>query len=180
MKSGLVFILALMITSFGAIAQETNWKSFPQKTADTLHTDHILSDTLPAPKNAVGSLEINVSPEIVAANEAYTEASKNTPQIKGYTILLFSGSGANSKLKARNLEINFNEKFPKTITHLAWKSPNYEVRAGDFRTKLEAEKTLKEIRAEFPTAFVKSDLIELPALYEESPTLEEEGAEEIR
>lgn len=176
-KMTLRFILFIGFVAFsiGLLGQVENnaWKSFPTNdTIKTIGAEGILSDTLPHMEN-LGSLPVcikpgtstfSASPEIIEWNEKYTEKSKNNTKIKGYTILLFSGSGANSKLKARNTLVHFDEKYPGCQSHLAWKSPNYEVRIGDFRTKLEAEKLLQEIKEEFPTAFVKADFIELPLL----------------
>ena len=163
---------AFSIVSIGQV-ENNDWKSFPTKDSNKIvGTEGILSDTLPHTEDLTslpvcikpGTSTFSASPEIIEWNEKYTEQSKNNTRIKGYTILLFSGSGANSKLKARNTLLQFDEKYPGCQSHLAWKSPNYEVRIGDFRTKLEAEKLLQEIKEEFPTAFVKADFIELPLL----------------
>lgn len=67
-------------------------------------------------------------------------------------------------MKAREVLIKFQGRYTNGVTHLAWKSPNYEVRLGDYRTKTEAQRDLVLIKAEFPTAFIKTDMIELPAL----------------
>jgi hypothetical protein len=163
---------AFSIVSIGQV-ENNDWKSFPTSDSNkAIGVEGILSDTLPHIEeiNPVmesvrpGTSTFSASSGIIEMNEKYTEQSKNNTKIKGYTILLFSGSGANSKLKARTTLVHFDEKYPGCQSHLAWKSPNYEVRIGDFRTKLEAEKLLQEIKEEFPTAFVKADLIELPLL----------------
>jgi hypothetical protein len=170
----LILFISLFFTFSIAFSQErNNWKSFP--TTDTNKStagEGILSDTLKSNPISTtdtlsGSFNFEVPEDVQNLNKLYTDQSKNNPQIKGYTILLYSGSGANSKLKARNILLQFNEKFSESAAHLAWKSPNYEVRVGDFRTKLEAEKLLQDVKLEFPTAFVKKSMIELPVLRKE-------------
>ncbi len=127
------------------------------------------TDSAPKVKTPVkpGSKETIVSPLILTENEKYSEYSKQHPQIKGYTILLYSGSGANSRLKAREMAKKFEAKFEGVTTHVTWKSPNYEVRIGDYRTKVDAQIDLELITSEFPTAFIKTGMIELPSLEKE-------------
>jgi hypothetical protein len=176
------FLFSLVLISVLSYSQEKNnsWKSFPTST-DTikqvgyegiLEDEKIDENQLRHATIKPGSSTQNASSEILKANKQFQDQSKINPTIKGYTILLYSGSGANSKLKARNTLMKFEQLYPDCITHLAWKSPNYEVRIGDFRTKLEAEKLLKTIGTDFPTAFVKTDMIELPPLEKQFTEME--------
>lgn len=152
-------------------AQEENEGWTPIQKIDTLKSLESTSswskqtDSAGTPKVIVpGTKTINVDPEIIKENEKYTEYSKQHPQIKGFTILLYAGSGANSRLKARDMAQKFEQKFEGVDTHVAWRSPNYEVRVGDYRTKIEAQIDLELVKQEFPTAFIKAGMIELPAL----------------
>ncbi|UTW68156.1 SPOR domain-containing protein [bacterium SCSIO 12643] len=183
--SRLIFFVSVFMMPLVIFSQENNaWKSFPAapdtntvKTGEGILTDTLSNTVEKALEDSTrGHLKSNVPIKVQELNEIYTEQSKNKPQIKGYTVLLYSGSGANSKLKARNILLEFNEKFPdcNSASHLTWKSPNYEVRIGDYRTKLEAERLLQKIKEEFPTAFVKKAMIELPALRPEEESESEE------
>lgn len=187
--SRLIFFISIFLIPSVIFSQENNdWKSFPASPdTNTVNAgEGILTDTISNTVEKIledstkGHLKSNIPPEVQELNDIYTEQSKNKPQIKGYTVLLYSGSGANSKLKARNILLEFNEKFPdcNSASHLTWKSPNYEVRIGDYRTKLEAEKLLQKIKEEFPTAFVKKAMIELPVLRPEEKSKSEELEEE--
>ena len=56
----------------------------------------------------------------------------------------------------------------KTIdTYITYNAPNFFLKVGDFRTRLEAEKIKSEIEAEFPTSFVVKEKINLPRLEKE-------------
>ena len=153
-------------------AQEENEGWTPIQKSDTLKslestsTWSNQSDSSIATTKVIvpGTKTINVDPAILTENEKYTEYSKQHPQIKGYTILLYAGSGANSRLKARDMAQKFEQKFEGVDTHVAWRSPNYEVRVGDYRTKIEAQIDLELVKQEFPTAFIKAGMIELPPL----------------
>lgn len=171
MRVGL--ILVAFIFSLSGFSQ-TDWKTFPKtgekEQGKSVGKEAILSDTMQASQSTQGindtsgTLEITVSPEIIELDDMLKEAAKNDSRIKGFTLLIFSGSGANSKLNAHQKQTEFKNLYPDYISHLAWKSPNYEVRVGNFRTKIEAEKVLQEIKRDYPSAIVRADLIELPEL----------------
>ena len=46
-----------------------------------------------------------------------------------------------------------------------WLQPNYRLRVGDFLTRFQAEKVLREIKARFPKAYIVRDKIEVPKEY---------------
>jgi len=80
----------------------------------------------------------------------------------GYRIQLFSDSGNNSKTAAQAVQDEFLVKYPETGVYLTFKSPNYKVRIGDFRTRLDAQRFLNEIAVDYPNAFIIADQINLP------------------
>lgn len=168
-------LFTLAFISFAGFSQErgNDWKSFPSQDTNSVEKgkEGIVSDvpadsstTVIKTKVEPGSKTIIASEAIMFEDKKYTEYSKANPQIKGFTILLYSGSGANSRLKAREVAVKFQEQYPDGVTHVSWKSPNYEVRMGDYRTKIEAQHDLEIIKEQFPTAFIKSAMIELPPL----------------
>jgi hypothetical protein len=83
--------------------------------------------------------------------------------IKGYRIKIHFGS---DKAKAREIKAKFLAKYPDVPAYEKYDQPNFNIRVGDFRTKLEAYKFLKEIQIEFPSAFLVQDEIEYPSLNE--------------
>jgi len=84
--------------------------------------------------------------------------------IPGYRIQFFFDSGLNSSDRAREARDAFMLLFPEIPAYISWKAPNYRVRAGDFRTKLEAEKLLQMILIDYPTAWVTKDEINFPVM----------------
>lgn len=81
--------------------------------------------------------------------------------IKGYRIKIHFGSDKN---KAKEVKAKFISKFPEIAAYEKYDQPNFNIRVGDFRTKLEAYKALKEIQLEFPSSFLVQDEIEMPEL----------------
>lgn len=168
--SGKIIVVLVLLLVMGQVYAQRNWRKFPSKNSDTEKVEGVVADTMKdASKEVVepitivpGYTSIQVDSSITFLDDQLKEEDKNDPRIQGYTIIIWSGSGANSKNGARWKQKVFNESFPIYETHLTWKNPNYEVRVGDFRTKIEAEKVLNEINEEFPTALVRSARVELP------------------
>lgn len=83
------------------------------------------------------------------------------PEIDGYRIQLFFDSDKDAIYGARS---QFISKFPKVDTYVEFNAPNFMLKVGDFRTRLEAEKVKSEVEAEFPTSFVIKEKINLPRI----------------
>ncbi len=81
--------------------------------------------------------------------------------IKGYRVKIHFGS---DKSKAKEIKAKFISKFPDVPAYEKYDQPNFNIRVGDFRTKLEAYKFLKEVQVDFPSAFLVQDEIEFPKL----------------
>lgn len=85
--------------------------------------------------------------------------------IPGYRIQVYFDSGINSGERARKVKDEFEEMFPEIPGYITWKAPNFRVRVGDFRSRLEAEKALKDISEEYPNAWVIKDEINFPPIF---------------
>ncbi len=81
--------------------------------------------------------------------------------IPGYRIQIYFGA---IRQKALEAKADFASKHPNITTYLSYQQPNFKVRAGDFRTRLEAQKLLKEIQGWYSTSFIVQDDIRIPAL----------------
>ena len=90
----------------------------------------------------------------------HVEINSKAP-IKGYRVKIHFGTDKNI---AREIKGNFMAKFPDVPAYEKYDQPNFNIRVGDFRTKLEAYKFLKEVQTDFPSAFLVQDEIELPEL----------------
>lgn len=81
--------------------------------------------------------------------------------LKGYRIKIHFGA---DKAKAKEIKAKFIAKFPDVPAYEKYDQPNFNIRVGDFRTKLDAYRFLKELQSEFPSAFIVQDEIEFPEL----------------
>ena len=108
------------------------------------------ADSLQQKVNADPRLHTFVNKHI-ALNEKVKE--------KGYRVQIYFGA---DKAKAKDVKSRFLTAFG-TDAHAyeIYEVPNFKIRVGDFRTRLEAYRFLKEIKGEFPTAFIVESEVEI-------------------
>ena len=107
-----------------------------------------------------GNVEIIENNSIKELMQKQDEINSKT-SIKGYRIKIHFGS---DKTKAKEIRSKFLSKFSNIPAYEKYDQPNFNIRVGDFRTKLEAYKVLIEIQTEFSGAFIVQDEIEFPSL----------------
>jgi hypothetical protein len=80
--------------------------------------------------------------------------------ITGYRVQLYSGS---NRTKAQEIRMDFSRMYPSRAVYLQYSQPNFRVRAGDFRTRLEAVKFHTALNTHFAASFVvKDDIMIIP------------------
>lgn len=84
----------------------------------------------------------------------------------GYRIRVYSGNQQNtSKNKAYTIQKEMNELLPDLKTYVVFKTPNWRLLVGNYRTSEEANAMLRELRRQFPAygkeMFVVKEEIEL-------------------
>ncbi|MBL4652134.1 MAG: SPOR domain-containing protein [Flavobacteriales bacterium] len=167
-------VLLFFSVNMYALAQEeqndeATWKLYPNDSTEVINETSILDTT------NIGTLTISSGPAFVEIVQDYRVKQllekdkylneKNDPlQIDGYRIKIYFGSGANSQKEANQAKARFLEKFSKTKIYVKWTTPNYTTSVGNFRTKMDAEKFLKEMSVDFPEGFIVPSKIDLPEL----------------
>lgn len=86
------------------------------------------------------------------------------PHIDGYRVQLYFDS---DRANINDARFRFISRFPKIDTYVEFKTPNFFLKVGDFRTRLEAEKVKAAIETEFPTSFIIKEDVFLPRLEKE-------------
>jgi hypothetical protein len=114
-----------------------------------------------------GNIEIIKDSRIDALVEKQSEVIPPAinPQIDGFRIQLFFDS---DKSQINSAKAKFMSYYKTIDTYVTYNAPNFFLKVGDFRTRLEAEKIKAEIEAEFPTSFIVKEKINLPRLEKDS------------
>ena len=109
-----------------------------------------------------GHIQIIQDDKVDLLVSKHVQINQNRKGIEGYRIQIFFDSGNNSKTKAQSIYEGFKAKYPDVGAYLSFKSPNYKVRVGDFRSRLDAQRFLNDIAVEYPNAWIIADMINLP------------------
>ncbi len=94
-----------------------------------------------------GKVEITQSVEIDKVIEIKKEINKNKSMLR---IQIFNGSredANNTKEKFENIKVD-------SIIDMVYETPNYKIWVGNYKTQLEADIKLLEIKRYFPDAFI--------------------------
>ena len=96
---------------------------------------------------------------ILTQRHKKVNATKMT--MPGYRIQIYFG---NERINAQDKKSSFLQNHPKIAAYMVYHQPNFKVRVGDFRTRLEAVGFLKKIESDFKTSFIVPDDVKLPDL----------------
>lgn len=109
-------------------------------------------------------LNVEASSEISDLLRQQYDQNRKSGTFSGYRLQLYFGSGVQARAHAEKVRAEFYALYPDTKVYLIFKSPDFIVRAGDFRTKSDALKVLKSLTAGFANAFIVTDEIAFPVL----------------
>ena len=110
--------------------------------------------------------------------EKHIELNSKTKTIPGYRVQIASFSGTSSKSNAFNLRDRFMTDHPTVQAYIIYDEPNFKVKVGDFRTRLEAYAFLQEIKETYKGYIIKDNIYpEPPQQIEFAPDDENSGDE---
>ena len=107
---------------------------------------------------------VTVKGDIAATQmvEKHVELSSKVKTIPGFRVQIASFSGINSKTNAFNLRDKFSLDFPEAQAYIVYDEPNFKVKVGDFRTRLEAYAFLNQIKETYKGYIVKDNIYPEP------------------
>lgn len=101
--------------------------------------------------------------------QAHRQVNKNQRGIEGFRVQIYTDSGNRSKLRTDRMKSEFDSRYPHVNSYIDYVEPNYRLRVGNFRNRLDAHRFLKQISSSYPLARVVADRINFPALTEKDP-----------
>lgn len=107
-----------------------------------------------------GRLTLNVGEGIAEMHQKYVDGNKENEELDGYRVQIYNGRRA-ACLKSRS---NFMMAYPAIEAYLLYEAPEYKTQVGDFRTRLEAERFLRDLSEDFAGSFVVKTKIKFPKL----------------
>lgn len=92
--------------------------------------------------------------ELLAQKIAY---NKEQNSFSGYKIQIYYGS----EKECYEIKDEFTSLFPEIPTSIIFSTPQWKLQVGAYRTRLEADKSIRAIKKEYPSAIVLATEIEL-------------------
>jgi hypothetical protein len=77
----------------------------------------------------------------------------------GYRVQIHFGP---QRARANEVKSDFLKLYPNVGSYLVYHQPNFKIRVGDFKTRLEALRFLREIQSLYTSAFLVKDDVRLP------------------
>ena len=96
-----------------------------------------------------GTVTVNQDKKITNLLEIKKEMNKNEIDSDRYKIQIYSGN----RSSAESAQREFNNSFTDWKATIQYETPNFKIWAGNFTTRLEADRALKKIKNKFPNAF---------------------------
>ncbi|MFB9842264.1 SPOR domain-containing protein [Mucilaginibacter ginsenosidivorans] len=108
-----------------------------------------------------GKVEVIKDPKVdtLIARRAELNKAVSGEQVNGFRVQIFTG--ANRK-DAYSAQTKFQEEFPDIRSYVIYSEPNFKVRVGDFRSRMEAEKLQDELRKTFMGTFIITEKVNQP------------------
>lgn len=97
-----------------------------------------------------GHVTINQDKHINVLLDLKKEMNKNETDSERYKIQVYSGNRSG----AYEAQKEFSSAFGGWYPSIQYETPNFKIWAGNFRTRLEADRALKKIKRKFPNAFI--------------------------
>lgn len=123
---------------------------------------------LPAPPSATPRLDtlprrvrttVLVAPALRSLIQRYVEHHASLTVIEGFRIQVFSGTNREAAARAR---AEAQQYLPTREVVAFFDRPYFKVRVGDFYSRAEADRALREVRIWFSGAFVVPDQVRAP------------------
>ena len=159
LKMKILFGFTLVFLGAIGYSQDGGWLTLP-KSNDSISILEKQELDFNDPNGKVvvtGGEKLKTLEEFVRTGEETVEGVK----MDGFRVLIFFDQ---NKSESESQKARFLSRYPDHKAYVDYLAPNYRVRVGNFRTKLEAEALKAEIIGMFPTAIVISDKIQLPQL----------------
>lgn len=111
-----------------------------------------------------GTVSVKADPAVRALLQKRLDLNRENARgafisIDGFRVQIYSGPERNA---AYAEQARFKGLHPLTGCYISYTQPNYKIRVGDFRTRLEAEKFMDALRPAYRSLFIIPEKINLP------------------
>ncbi|WP_157593142.1 sporulation protein [Rufibacter tibetensis] len=101
----------------------------------------------------------HVGDKVTLLMDSVAQVNKNIKYAAGYRILAYTGIDRKTAMDLRN---NIVRRLPDMKDYLTHKQPTYQLKVGDFFTRVEAQAALSKIQDLLPNALLVQETINIP------------------
>ena len=105
-----------------------------------------------------GPHEITGDTKVEQMVAKHIEFNERVQTIPGYRVCIAKLSGANSRTQAFAMKNKFSGEHPGTGVYVVFDEPNFVVKVGDFRSRLEAYAFLQKIKGPYNGTIIKDNI----------------------
>jgi len=107
-------------------------------------------------------VSIRQDPQIERLMRTHLDVVSRERGVSGYRVQIYSDSGNQSKLRTQRRQAEFYRKYPGVPSYIIYDAPDFKLRVGDFRTRLDARRFLEKIARDYEGAYIVVDFINFP------------------
>lgn len=93
--------------------------------------------------------------------ERHKSMNAQKMSMQGFRIQLYFGG---DRARANNMRLDFLQQYPEVGAYVIYHQPNFKLRVGDFKTRIEAMAFLNEMQPGYSMAFIVTDDVKLPVI----------------
>ena len=105
-----------------------------------------------------GSVVVTGDVAVKQLVEKHIDLNERVRTIPGFRIQVASLSGTASKNRAFEMKERLKDSYPEVEAYVVYDEPNFKVKVGDFRTRLEAYLFLQKMRADYPGTIIRDNV----------------------
>lgn len=159
---------------------------FSQAEQDSVKTEEIhynILQELHTPSLQGGNVRLSCDPAINNLVSLHTAINQKRKTFTGYRIQIYSASSYGCDIEQlKQMRDDFEKTFPDTPAYLKYIDPDFKIRVGNFRSRLECIPALHRIRKIYPSCYPVKTEISLQELeripMQDIPLPEEDPTEE--
>jgi hypothetical protein len=98
--------------------------------------------------------------------DAHHELIKSQQGIPGFRVQIYMDSGSQARLRTQRARAEFESQYPDINVYITYDEPNFKLRVGDFRTRIDARRFIEHISDDYPSesVYIVLDTINFPDL----------------
>lgn len=163
MKKFFILILLSVIPGLVRAQEQTVIPEGYELVDSVIYTPVSAVDTAFVGTDIFSEVEVNQSQSVSMAMQNHLLKNRDR-SIMGYRVRIFFDNSQNSRTASEHVLKSFRLRYPQHAVYRSYVNPYFKVTVGDFRNRTEAMKLLKEIKSEYPSAFIVKENINFPVV----------------